>query len=306
MLVSLGLTFPSLLVEPRRVLDDIYLHLYLPGQVGYDGIDPSGGYLYYLKVLGLGVGWPIVLAAAAGVAVRWRDRACVVVASLPIVVYGVLGAERMYFARLVLPILPAVIVLAAVLLDDLGRAWPTRWAAGGVALALVATVVAAPLLLDAVRLDRLLGQTDTRTQTVAWAEGSVEPGARVAVDAPPLGPPLPADRFDLLVADGWSLYDLPLDDYRARGVEYIVTSSFTADARQLDPARDAQRKAFAAELTTAAELVAEFRPASSDLPFMYDEIYAPFDSLGSLDRPGPDVSVYRLAERPTGRGVEGR
>jgi hypothetical protein len=175
-----------------------------------------------------------------------------------------------------------------------------------VVLALVATVVAAPLLLDAVRLDRVLDQTDTRTQTVAWAEDSVEPGARVAVDAPPLGPPLPADHFDLLVADGWSLYDLPLDDYRARGVEYIVTSSFTADARQLDPARDAQRKAFAAELTAAAELVAEFRPASSDLPFMYDEIYAPFDSLGSLDRPGPDVSVYRLAVRPTGRGVEGR
>jgi hypothetical protein len=294
MVVSVGLTFPSLLFEPRRVVDDMYVHLYLPGQVGYDGIDPAGGYLYYLKVLGLGVGWPVALGAVAGAAVRWRDRACVVVGSLPMVVYGVLGGERMYFARLLLPALPAVIVLAAVLLDDLGSVVRRRWAAAAMAVPLAAALVSAPGLLDAVRLDRLLSQTDTRTQAVAWAERSLEPGARLAVDAPPLGPPLPAERFDLLVANGWSLYDLPLEDYRARGVQYIVTSSFTAEARQLEPARDAQRQAFYAALSSSAQLLAQFRPARTELPFQYDEIYGPLDSLSVIERPGPSIRVYRL------------
>jgi hypothetical protein len=210
------------------------------------------------------------------------------------VVYGVLGGERMYFARLLLPALPAVIVLAAVLLDDLGSVVRRRWAAAAVAVPLAAALVSAPGLLDAVRLDRLLSQTDTRTQAVAWAERSLEPGARLAVDAPPLGPPLPAERFDLLVANGWSLYDLPLDDYRARGVQYIVTSSFTAEARQLEPARDAQRQAFYAALSSSAQLLAQFRPARTELPFQYDEIYGPLDSLSVIERPGPSIRVYRL------------
>jgi hypothetical protein len=295
MLVCVGLTFPSLLVEPRRVLEDMYLHLYLPGQAGYGGIDPGGGYLYYLKVLGLGVGWPIVLAAVVSVVVRSRDRACVIVACLPIAVYGVLGSERMYFARLLLPVLPAMIVLAAVLLDDLGHAWQTGPAVVGVAVPVVSALVAAPLLLDTVRLDRLLTQADTRSQTVAWTEGSFEPGVRIAVDAPPLGPPLPPERFELLVANGWSLYDLAVDDYRARGVQYIVTSSFTAEAPQLEPARDAQRQAFYRSLAATAELMAEFRPASADLPFRYDGIYGPFDSLSMQERPGPTIRVWSVS-----------
>jgi hypothetical protein len=291
MVASIGLTFPSLLVEPRRVLEDIYLHLYLPGQVGYDGLDPSGGYLYYLRVLALGVGWPMLVLAVVGVARRWREPACVVLASLPLAVYGVLGDERMYFARLLLPALPAVIVLAAGLLDDLGwRAWAGRWA-----FAVGVLVVGLPLAADSVRLDRVLTQTDTRTQAVEWAETSLEPGARVAVDAPPLGPPLPAERFDLLVANGWSLFDLDLNEYRARGVRYIVTSSFTAEARQLEPERDAQRQAFYRAVAAAGQLVAEFRPASgADQPFTYDEIYGPFDDLNALQRPGPTIRVWSL------------
>jgi hypothetical protein len=117
----------------------------------------------------------------------------------------------------------------------------------------------------------------------------------VAVDAPPLGPPLNPERFDLLVANGWWLYDLALDDYRARGVEYVVTSSFTAKAPQLEPEREAQRRAFYADLDTSAQLMAQFRPASTDLAFVYDQIYGPFDALAVLERPGPTISVYRLS-----------
>jgi hypothetical protein len=141
----------------------------------------------------------------------------------------------------------------------------------------------------------VLSQTDARSQAVTWTEASLEPGARVAVDAPPLGPPLDADRFDLLVANGWSLFDLPLQEYRARGVQYIVTSSFTAEAPQREPARDAQREAFYRALASSGQLLADFRPASNQRPFEYDEIYGPFDGLSQLQRPGPEVRVYRLA-----------
>jgi hypothetical protein len=232
----------------------------------------------------------------ARLALGWREPSTLIVASLPSVVYGVLGAEHMYFARLVLPVVPALVVLAAVLLDDLGRGWLARWP---VAVPVVAALVAAPLLADAVRLDSVLNQTDTRTEAMLWADASLPPGARVAVDAPPLGPPLSSERLDLLVANGWVLDDLALDEYRARGVAFIVTSSYTAEAPQLEPERDAQRRAFYAALAASAPVVADFEPASTQLPFVYDQIYGPFNGLGALERPGPTIRVYALTAGPS-------
>jgi hypothetical protein len=76
-----------------------------------------------------------------------------------------------------------------------------------------------------------------------------------------------------------------------------VVSSFTSEARAIDPSREARRQAFNAALPAEANLVAQFQPYAGEQgppEFVYDQIYGPYTSLDRLDAPGPTVSVYRL------------
>jgi 4-amino-4-deoxy-L-arabinose transferase-like glycosyltransferase len=280
------LTFPSLVTEPGRVLNDIYVHLYVESTGGYDGLDPSGGYVFYARTLLIGLGWPLVVVAAAGTAlsVIRRDFASLVVASLPVAMLAVLGSQQLYFARFALPALPALIVLASLALDGLiVRQAVIGWAAF--------VLVALPTLADTIRFDTLMTRTDTRTLARQWLETSLPAEATFAVDAPPLGPNVPSARL----ADD-ALYELSPVEYRAHGVDYLVVSSFVSDARAVDPAREARREAFNAALGSQATLVAQFRPYAGDTapPFVYDQIYGPYTDLDLLERPGPTVTVYRL------------
>jgi 4-amino-4-deoxy-L-arabinose transferase-like glycosyltransferase len=282
------LTFPSLVTEPGRVLNDIYVHLYVETTGGYDGLDPSGGYVFYARTLLIGLGWPLVLAAVAGVAlsVVRRDVGGLVVASLPVAMLATLGSQQLYFARFALPALPALIVLASLALDALiARQAVIGWTA--------VVLVAAPTLADAVRFDALLTQTDTRTLAREWLSTSLPADATFAVDAPPLGP---TNTGQTAVRADDALYELTPNEYRARGVQYLIVSSFVADAPAVDSAREARREAFNAALGSQATLVAQFRPYVGDAapPFAYDQIYGPYMDLAQLERPGPTISVYRL------------
>jgi hypothetical protein len=205
----------------------------------------------------------------------------------------VLGAQQMYFARFLLPTLPALLVLAATALSGLFAVRP----AIGIAAALVVVV---PTLVDAVRFDALLTREDTRRQAADWVAAQLPRNARVAADAPPLGPSLGLQPERVVEANASALFDLTAAEYRARGVEYVIASSFTSEVRAIDPARDARRLAFYAQLAREAEVVAQFRPvAGRDAPpFVYDQIYGPFNALDKLDRPGPTITVYRFTAGP--------
>jgi hypothetical protein len=283
--------FPSLVTEPRRVIGDMYLHLYLSATGGYDGLDPSGGYVFYARTLLTGLGLPLTFAAIGGMAwsVMRRHWSSLVVATLPVAMLFVLGSQKLYFARFALPALPALIVEASLAIEAL-LAWR---AAAGIAAALL---VALPTLLDSVRFDAILTQADTRTLAREWIDTSLPAGSSLAVDAPPLGPTLDPTRLQVAVADDWSLFDLTPAEYRARGIDYVVVSSFTSEARALDPEREARRQAFAVELPAQSRAVAQFRPyrGPTEPAFAYDEIYGPYHDLEALDRPGPTVTVYRL------------
>ncbi len=287
LLVAL-LAFPSLVLEPARVVSDMYLHLYVAARNGYDGLDPSGGYAFYARTLAIALGLPLLVLAVAGMAlaVARRDKPYLIVAALPLALLLALGSQQLYFARFALPAVPALLVLAtnAVSLGE------SRWLAVAVALAAIPTVV------DSVRFDGLLTQTDTRTLASGWIAQQLPAGATLAVDAPPLGPPLATDAVhNITAANDGALFDRSLTDYRQDGVEYVVVSSFVNDARAVDAEREARRVAFNAELTSE-NVVAAFRPYRGDVApaFEYDQIYAPYTSLDLLERPGPTITVYRL------------
>jgi Dolichyl-phosphate-mannose-protein mannosyltransferase len=291
--VTAVVAFPSLATETGRVVRDVYVHLYLDAVGGYDGLDPDGGYAFYSRALLIGLGWPLLAATLTGVAlsVRTRHWPLLTVASLPFALMAVLGAQHLYFARFLLPALPALIVAAAVALDRLATQRPVLGLA-------VVVLVAAPSLIDAVRFDSLLTREDTRTLARDWIQTNLPAGALLAVDSAPLGPPLSPDGAQhVLVANESALFDLAPAEYRARGVDYLVVSSFTAEVRAIDPAREERRQAFHAALARQASVVGEFRAygGARQPPFVYDQIYGPFNALDQFERPGPTVTVYRLS-----------
>jgi hypothetical protein len=298
-IVAALVTFPSLLFEGGRVLQDIYMRNILFAQHGYEGMDPAGGYVYYAKALVWGLGWPLVVAAVIGMllAIVQRDRRALLVASLPLVLYAAMGYSRMFFARYMLPAVPALIVLSVVAVDALTQAlWARRRVLRRALPLAAALLVGLPTLAETVRFDAILTREDTRTLAKAWIETHLPAGAHIVTDWYPFGPPLAREQHDVIVANGWALFDLEIEEYQRRGIEYLVASSFTYDVWLPDPARDARRPTFYAALAREADIVAEFRPhrGEAPLPFVYDQIYAPFTDLARLERPGPTIKVFRI------------
>jgi len=308
--VSAVVASPYFVFVPAKVFQDAYEALYLAGQRGFDGwqIDPDGGYLFYLKTLVWGLGWPLVIVVFAGLmaaAVR-HNRQDVVLLSLPVLLYLVAGRQELYFARFILPIVPPLLVLAAYFVDilvsgffgDSGRWFPAA------ALATV-LIITAPSLVDSLRLDYLLSQTDTRTLASRWIGENVAADAKIAVDwsfhGPPLSTatrPLPGapKRYEVIEAGGGGLADLPLDWYRKQGFQYLITSSYISELTLRDAARNEQKNSFMAGLPKSAELVQEFLPATAGAPmsFIFDEIYGPAISLWQRERPGPVLRMYQI------------
>jgi hypothetical protein len=173
-----------------------------------------------------------------------------------------------------------------------------RWRAVAGA-GLVAVLLAAPLV-DSVRFDTVLSREDTRSLARDWIERALPPGASVAVDAPPLGPPIEdASHLDVQVANDWSLFDVTPEQYTARGIQYLVLSSFTTDAPLVDPARDQRRRSLLSQLAQHSSVLARFSPFEGAEPgFAYDRLYGPFDHLDRLQRPGPTITVVRLDPPP--------
>jgi hypothetical protein len=289
-LVSAIVAFPPMVTELRRVISDIYVILVLPSRLGFEGLDHSGAYIFYVKALLLGVGWPMLALALVGLvlALVRRDWPVLVLASLPISLYAVMGTSHMFVARYLLPGLPSLIVLASIVLSDIYRRFP-------IAAVGLAALVLAGTLPNSLQFDWLLTRTDTRTAARAWIQTHIPSSAPVSVEAPPIGPPLDQLPLNLVFPNGRAQYDLDLDDYRRQGIQYIVTSSYSAEAPNLDVARDAHRRAFYAALARDTTQVAEFVPYHGPEPdFIYDRVYGPYDSLGDFDLPGPTIRIFQL------------
>jgi hypothetical protein len=290
-LMAAIVTFPSLVIEPGRVLADVDLHDWQPARIGYDGLDPDGAVAYYVKALGWGLGWPLVLAVVGGLILTLirRDRRLAVVASLPLAMALVLGSQRLFFVRLLLPAVPALLVLAAAATEVvLGRVRPDRQPAARIALVVL---LAIGPLLSTLRFDWLLTRTDTRALAQLWLARELPAGAPLAVDAAPVAPDVGTLGRTVVLAPDGILDSLDLDAYRERGVRYVVTSSFSADVRRVDSAEEQHRQRFYADLIRRGTVLARFGP---DVPFVYDDLYGPFTALDARDQPGPTITVYEL------------
>jgi len=284
-----------------------------------DAAAPANLWAFYGgRVLASQGGAGLVLAAAgllAGLARRCRATAlhATFAAAFFVLIAGS-SSTHLYYDRYILPVLPGLSLLAALGLDDFlrRRLDGTRWA-GAVAAAVALLVVASPLQ-EAVRFDRRMSRTDTRTEALEWVrarvpggsrvllEGNPEDAAQLTIPLPPgpqlvarmvedlrnrdpgkaafwelKQPTLPEPTYELVAVDHRAVFE-PLPVYEALGVDWAVLPlarfTGTPDPRYRGSVMDSRHRLREALLASEGW--------RREAAFRAGE-----------DRPGPDLEIWR-------------
>ena len=285
---------PYLLLDYGRALHDLR-SLQASTSMGMTPPELLGrGWTYHLPhSLWYGVGWPMLISALAGMvwmAARHPGTA-LVLGSFPLAYYVVAGAGYNVFVRYMIPVVPFLCIFAgyfvASMASALGRTMRLRpaWVAAVVGLA-----VAALPAWNVVRFDRLLTQEDSRIEVGRWLMENVPAGASMFISGNRYGHP----AMDFV-------------RYRQFGYDYRG-STFTADRRptsELPQWLVIQR----AEIPYAhvpqpvedliardyqlAHVVRAYSPEARNFYDIQDGFYLPFGSFKDVERPGPNVLIYR-------------
>ncbi len=264
------------------------------------GQDDTYGWLYYLGTLTWGLGWAPLLAAVAGaVVILRRDwRIGLLLVAFPVCFYLYMGAQGRFFGRWLMPIYPALCVLAgiaAVAAADLLRRH-RGWALAG-----ITAVLCVQGLLASIHVDVVLGREDTRAEALRWVRENVPPGAPLVVE-----PFVPASWQDALQRPLWPVprpfqaYEKRLrvrqiERYRRKGFCWVIVGS-TQKQRGLKAGLRSSRNYYRALDAASEETVrfSPFTPGSDGAGFSYDSSfnYRPRD----FERPGPVVEIHRLRD----------
>jgi 4-amino-4-deoxy-L-arabinose transferase-like glycosyltransferase len=260
------------------------------------GQDDTRGWFYYLGTLTWGFGWlPLLAAVAGGVLALRRDwRIALLLVAFPVCFYLYMGAQGRFFGRWLLPMYPALCVLAA-------YAVVTLSARRTAVLAGLAALVCAQGALAAVHIDTVLGREDTRARALAWVDANVPAGAPVVVE-----PFVPDSWRAALERPVWPVerpyqaYEKRLrvrhiDRYRKQGHCWVIVGS-TQKQRGLKAGLTSSRNYYRA-LDEASEQTVTFSPfarGADPVKFSYDASfnYRP----GAYARPGPVVEIHRLGD----------
>jgi Dolichyl-phosphate-mannose-protein mannosyltransferase len=258
------------------------------------GQDDTYGWLYYIGTLTWGFGWLPLLAAIAGavLALRRDWRLALLLVAFPVCFYLYMGAQGRFFGRWLLPIYPALCVLA-------GYAVVTIGARRAALITGLTALVCAQGALASVHVNTVLGREDTRAQALAWIRANVPDGAPVVVE--PFVPDswrAALDRPVWPVERPYQAYEKRLrvsriDRYREGGYCWVIVGS-TQKERGLKAGLRSSRNYYRA-LDAASERTVTFSPfarGADPVEFSYDSSfnYRP----RAFERPGPVVEIHQL------------
>jgi Dolichyl-phosphate-mannose-protein mannosyltransferase len=285
---------PYLLLDHAKALQDLR-SLQASTTMGMTPPELLGrGWTYHLPhSLWYGVGWPMLLSALAGMvwmAAR-HSASALVLGSFPVAYYVAAGAGYNVFVRYMIPVVPLLCIFAGYFVASaataIGRTTRLRPALVAAALGLA---VAAPSALNVVRFDRLLTQEDSRITVGRWLMENVPAGASMFISGNRYGHP----AMDFV-------------RYRQFGYDYRG-STFTADRRPTSE-RPQWLVIQRAEIPYAhvpkpvedlisgdyqlAHVVRAYSPEARNFYDVQDGFYLPFGSFKDVERPGPNVLIYR-------------
>jgi len=266
------------------------------------GQDDTLGWLYYVKTLTWGLGWlPTIAAIAGGVLALVRDwRRGLLLVLFPVVLWLYLGDQGRHFGRWLMPIYPALCVLAGYAAVRAAEAVRVRVA---VVIAVLAAALCVQGVVQAVHLNTILGREDTRTQARAWMQANIPDRAGVVVEPFVPGNWLTLDaqrtfrRFPVhrpYQAYEKKLHPALIDRYRRQGYCWVVVGSHQKGRGLAAGLKNARAYYRALDRASAATTVfSPYRRGSAPVPFSYDFSfnYEP----RAYARPGPVVEIHRLS-----------
>ena len=269
----------------------------------------ESAHLFYLRSLTWGLGWGPALGTALGAVLVFRSSPTrgVLLALFPLLMFVCLSSGDRYVARWLMPIYPILALLAGVALAHIAARISPRPKVRAAALtALLLLALAQPLAAD-IRTAIVLTRADTRELASRFLVRALPQGTQVAVE-----PSLLRSRLRPWLTVGFgppprsqlrgsgpkrflrSLAPERLDDYRLAGYCFVVAHGNVRnrlEARIL-PGAEAYYRRLERE-STVIYRGDPLREGAPRPPFDFDLTmrlaYAP-----AFERPGPDVTVYRL------------
>ena len=202
---------------------------------------------------------PLLALVQIGRGAWQRSQPTLLLAAYPVVYFLFIIRFEVRNDRTILPIVPFIFLLAAVVLADLmahraraaGR--PARIALSALLVGLLAATVIYPALLTLRENRILVGELSLETGA-GWLADNLEPGARVAVGA--YSPFVDPGVFDVVGFN--SLIDNPPQWFAAQGFDYVIAASGMYGRFYREPARYADETRRYDQLFGALELVRVF------------------------------------------------
>jgi Dolichyl-phosphate-mannose-protein mannosyltransferase len=314
------------IANPYAILDYSRFHSELVHQStlsaeaqGKLGAPRDGGLAYYLWTLTWGLGWAPALAALGGAVSVWlRERALGwLLVPAPLLYLAFMGVQGRYFGRWLLPIFPILCLLAALfalqLVDVIARRAPRLRVA---AAALFVAVLLAQGLVYSIHSGKVLARADTRNLTRDWMLAHIPAGAPIVVE--PVAPdgwgtrwnkypslllrisPTGALEANTTEKVGIEDYERTLAPaligyYETHGYCWVVSGSTESGRAFADPKAVPGAIAYYRELARRGEVLYRASPyAGGHGPVAFDFDWS-FDYYPLVyDRPGPQMTVYRL------------
>ena len=327
-LLTFFVTNPFFFLDLDTAVHQLRGQAELAGNQDKFGQENDTGLLYYLDSLTWGLGWAALLAAVAGAALLARRERVVVALLLifPVALLVYLSLQSRFFGRWLLPVYPALALLAGyavVRALELVRTraprlqWPAV-AAGGLLL------LWQPLAADA-RSMAVLGKRDTRAIARDWLAANEPRELRIIIEPAvperyywPVreGRPRKRKRAQFVqqfirrirathVEYGRTLRPEVLDRYRAQGYCMVMTMDLIRG--RAEAAGDRAALAYYARLERESDVVFEVSPYRADAepqPFSFDLSYSYYSP--AYERPGPQIRVHRLDDCEQGYGPRKR
>lgn len=336
--VAFLMTTPGVFLDPRAFWRDFSYELWHSGAGhGLVFVNTPPAWLYHAaRSLPDGLGWPLTLAAAGGVvaALIRRRPADGLLLSFILPYYLLIGGAEIKFSRYLLPIIPALLILAARLLTgaeasvreparepetEAGRGEATpgapparrrRWAAPRLVAGAVVVFWTGAF---GIAMAAVFTRPDPRDQAAAWISGQRRDPERVALlgepwfYSPPLTPSLGcthaltgvcgAEAPAWIVAPRPGQVALTPAELDAARPTFLVASEFVYG----DPLRLRSQTGHSDATTRLFEHlpgnyrpVRTFRGRPSLGPLRWFQRRAP---VHDLLYPMPDIQVYRVSER---------
>lgn len=290
----LFLATPYVFLDLAQTISD---YRYQRGFILSGSPNPQASYGWgwlWLRAMPDALSWPLVgLLTLAMLWALWRRQpgGWALLAFIVTAFVGITGSKYVFYRYVMIP-LPAMVVLAGMVIEGWFRLAANRWPVRRVAVGFVVGVTAI-LLPGAIRdqqLNDLLRQTDSRTLAREWV--SVHVPARSAIAATAVSTPYGKPQLN------WGMYRLvPLTDLaslRAQHVRWIMSDSFPPLAYFSPGPTPAEL----AELNTQGILKVDINPLKPGAPTPVfdanDAFYAPLGRITSMNQPGPEIRIWQL------------